>query len=190
MIMKMNKKGNATLYIIIFIILAIIFVGYAWWNNNEKTLKSLANPSTIQPITVKNTTNTTKIIKITSKTFPNPTLTPGDILTMDYVFVCNKGYASQVRAVSEATKKQVYKEYNIAYPPAKNTYVIDHYISLELGGSNDIKNLWPQPYADSLKKDKVENYLQRLMCNRTINISEAQSEIKNWTVVYPVCCAK
>ena len=54
-------------------------------------------------------------------------------------------YAHSVRNVSAATKRAVYAEYGIAsHQPGK--YEVDHLISLELGGSNDIRNLWPESY--------------------------------------------
>ena len=48
--------------------------------------------------------------------YPNPTLTPGAILTTDTSTICTPGYASSVRNVSTATKKQVYAEYRVSYP--------------------------------------------------------------------------
>lgn len=70
---------------------------------------------------------------------------------------------------------------------------IDHLISLELGGKNDIKNLWPQPYCDknakgclgAREKDEAENYLHKQICNGKITLIEAQKAIiKDWVKVY------
>ena len=44
---------------------------------------------------------------------------------------------------------------------------VDHLISLELGGSNAIRNLWPEPYAGrwgARTKDVLENRLHDLVC--------------------------
>lgn len=187
---KMDKKGIATVYIIIFIILVLLFVGYAMYDKYSKSIpkNQVYNPNPSKTTTASN--KTTSNVKITSRTYPNGNLTPGDILTTDMNFVCVEGYSTRMRNVPESLKKEVYKKYKLTYPPKKNTYITDHYIPLELGGSNDIKNLWPQPYADSLKKDKVENYLATIVCNRTINMTYAQEQIKNWTAVYAECCAK
>jgi hypothetical protein len=41
---------------------------------------------------------------------------------------------------------------------------VDHLIPLELGGSNDIANLWPQSYVtvwNAHMKDRLENRLNR-----------------------------
>jgi len=70
--------------------------------------------------------------------------TPGDIMnppvTSDQV--CTPGYSSSVRSVSTSEKDQVYAEYGIA-SHVTGEYEVDHLVSLELGGSNDISNLWP-----------------------------------------------
>jgi hypothetical protein len=76
--------------------------------------------------------------------YPNPSLTPGAELTTDASTICTPGYASSVRDVSTATKKQVYAEYGVSYPQAPGAYEVDHFIPLEIGGSNDIRNLWPE----------------------------------------------
>jgi hypothetical protein len=67
------------------------------------------------------------------------------VLAVEAGTVCIPGYAKSVRHVSGRTKAAVCAEYGIAaHQPGE--YEIDHLISLELGGSNDIKNLWPESY--------------------------------------------
>jgi hypothetical protein len=62
---------------------------------------------------------------------------------------------------------------------------IDHLIPLELGGADDVKNLWPQPAPDYKYKDKLENELHRLVCSGKVSLSAAQDEIKtDWTLSY------
>ena len=54
-------------------------------------------------------------------------------------------------------------------------------ISLELGGSNGIRNLWPEPYPDATAKDLVENALHWLVCSRRLDLGVAQRGIaRNW----------
>jgi hypothetical protein len=92
-----------------------------------------------------------------------------------------------VRNVSEATKNQVYAEYGIA-SHASGQYEVDHLISLELGGSNSIKNLWPEPYVGDLNahvKDKLENKLHALVCDGQLDLATAQQEIAtDWIAAY------
>jgi len=65
---------------------------------------------------------------------------PGAVLTTDAAAVCTAGYAKSVRHVPGKVKAAVYREYGIAHH-ASSKYGVDHLISLELGGSKDIKNL-------------------------------------------------
>ena len=101
--------------------------------------------------------------------------------------VCTSGYASSVRNVSESTKNAVYAEYGIT-SHTTGQYEIDHLVSLELGGSNDIANLWPEaanPTPGFHQKDTIENELHSEVCNGTISLSQAQNEIaSNWLAIY------
>jgi hypothetical protein len=53
-------------------------------------------------------------------------------------------------------------------PAGKRTWEIDHLISREFGGADEIANLWPQAYGTSpwnaTLKDKLENRLNKEMC--------------------------
>ena len=122
-----------------------------------------------------------------NQSLPDPACTPGSILTTDASVVCVSGYSSKVRDVSVSTKEKVFKEYGILYARHSN-YEVDHLISLELGGSNDISNLWPESHNisdNSLVKDKLENHLHSLVCNGTLALSQAQYEIStNWIPYY------
>ena len=114
--------------------------------------------------------------------------TPGAIFasaTKDQI--CQSGYASSVRNVPTSEKNQVYAAYGIAHHLA-GQYEVDHLVSLELGGSNDIANLWPEaasPTPGFHQKDQVENYLHDQVCSGAISLQQAQIEIAtNWLNVY------
>ena len=59
---------------------------------------------------------------------------------------------------------------------------------LELGGSNEIKNLWPQPdepRPGDHEKDQLENTLHRLVCKRETPLADAQKCIEsNWVTCW------
>jgi hypothetical protein len=55
-------------------------------------------------------------------------------------------------------------------PAASN----DHLISRELGGSDDITNLWTQLWGQANKKDQLENLLHRLLCTNKMPLRTAQ----------------
>ena len=119
--------------------------------------------------------------------FPNPVLTPGDVLTRDVPTICTVGYTTTVRDVSDVIKEQVYDSYGL-FNHAPGAYEIDHLVSLELGGSNDVRNLWPEPYDDpngARVKDVLENKMHDLVCAGRLDISEAQQEIAtDWYGAY------
>jgi hypothetical protein len=111
--------------------------------------------------------------------YPDATLTPGDVRPVAAAQVCKSGYSSSVRSVSTATKNKVYSEYHIT-SHVTGAFEVDHLISLELGGSNDIKNLWPEPSDPRPgfhEKDQLENKLHALICAGRMELTEAQHEI-------------
>jgi hypothetical protein len=125
---------------------------------------------------------------VASGGLPDPGCTPGALLsTGTKDAICQSGYASSVRNVPTSLKDQVYAEYGIAshFP---GEYEVDHLVSLELGGSNEIANLWPElanPKPGFHEKDKVENYLHDQVCSGAISLSQAQIEIAtDWLSVY------
>lgn len=83
-------------------------------------------------------------------------------------------------------KKAVYARYRIAYVPY--AHEVDHLISLELGGSNDIRNLWPEPYGGrwgARTKDALEDRLHGLVCSGRLALRFAQRiEARNWVAAY------
>ncbi len=119
---------------------------------------------------------------------PDSDCTPGAIfadVTKDQV--CVPGYSQGVRNVPDSVKNQVFAEYGIT-SHTTGEYEVDHLISLELGGSNDIANLWPEPAEPRPgfhEKDKVENYLHKQVCDGAMTRADAQSIIStNWLSVY------
>jgi len=101
--------------------------------------------------------------------------------------ICVSGYSSSVRNVPTSEKNQVYAEYGIT-SHTTGEYEVDHIISLELGGSNEIANLYPEaalPKPGFHEKDKVENYLHSQVCSGAIALHDAQVKIANsWLDVY------
>jgi len=119
---------------------------------------------------------------------PDSGCTPGAIFpdaTKDKI--CVSGYSSSVRNVPASVKDMAYAEYGIA-SHTTGEYEVDHLVSLELGGSNDISNLWPelsQPTPGFHQKDTLENYLHDQVCNGSLALADAQREIAtNWLDAY------
>jgi hypothetical protein len=123
--------------------------------------------------------------------YPDPALTPGDTdpnVTQENInkTICKHGYTKTVRNVPESLKKQVFAEYGIK--DHFGDYEVDHFISLELGGSNSIKNLWPESYKiewNARKKDVVETNLGHQICAGKLSLLDAQKEVRDdWVKVY------
>jgi hypothetical protein len=119
---------------------------------------------------------------------PDPQLTPGATLEVTTSDICVPGYTKKVRSVPAAVKKQVYAAYGIQ-DHAPGDYEVDHLIPLELGGSNTVKNLWPQSFQtqpwNAHVKDHLENELHRLVCAGELELKTAQHDIAtDWIAAY------
>ena len=118
---------------------------------------------------------------------PNRALSPGKATQATLSQICTPGYSSSVRDVSTATKNRVYAEYNITHHTT-GEYEVDHIIPLEIGGSNDISNLYPEPAEPRPgfhEKDVLENTLHDLVCSHKLDLSTAQNAIAvDWYSAY------
>jgi hypothetical protein len=121
---------------------------------------------------------------------PDTFRTPGATLDVTAADICVSGYSKKVRNVPTAVKRQVYASYGIlTHKPGD--YEVDHLISLELGGSNSVRNLWPQSYRthpwNARVKDALENELHRRVCAGTLDLATAQRVIaSNWVSGYRI----
>lgn len=123
-----------------------------------------------------------------SPPLPDPALTPGDALTADAAVVCVPGYTKTVRDVPQSVKNRVYRQHGVMSREPRE-YEVNHLISLELGDSHSIRNLWPESYVtqplNAHVKDRLENKLHRLVCAGALPLEQAQREIAaDWTKAY------
>lgn len=129
---------------------------------------------------------TVHVAGVPAADLPRAALTPGAILTTSAETVCVSGYASSVRDVPDSLKEAAYARYGVVHVPY--AHEVDHLISLELGGSNALTNLWPEPYAGrwgARTKDTLENKLHDLVCSGSLTLRKAQHmEATNWVVAY------
>ncbi len=150
-------------------------------------VKKIAPPTSPSPVVLGEQTKTSECV--INGPFPDKACTPGSVFPhVTKEDICKSGYSATVRNVSVATKKQVYAEYGLSYPQTKGAYECDHFISLELGGNNDISNLFPEaanPTPGFHQKDLVENYLHDEVCHGRLPLQQAQLLIStNWLMIY------
>jgi hypothetical protein len=169
-----SNNGSGTFWVLLIIGLIFIMAYESYASKIPQEVKGVNTKSSIK----------TSIAGV----LPNPSLTPGDILPATKEQICVPGYAGNTRNVSTALKIQVYKEYNIPYPQPTGAIEVDHLISLQLGGSNDIKNLWPEKASTVPgfhEKDLVETYLHKELCQGRKTLKQVQEVIStDWTVAY------
>jgi hypothetical protein len=108
-------------------------------------------------------------------------------LTRDVI--CSPSFrTSGIRDVPQSEKFQIEREYGMPASYYGRTIEIDHIVSLELGGSNDPANLFPEPGAGAANyhvKDTLENKLHDLVCSGAMTLRAAQRQIAaNWEALY------
>lgn len=94
----------------------------------------------------------------------NPEVTPGNLAQT----ICVPGWSTAWRA---------------KHPPALPTQpgqVVDHVVSIQLGGNSTKANLQYQTLAEGKAKDRVENQLNALVCDGVLTLREGQTAIRRW----------
>jgi len=119
---------------------------------------------------------------------PKASLTPGDTLPLTRTGVCQMPGDQLAELVPVSVRQTVLRRYGIenARPDA---YEIDYLITPGLGGSGDVRNLWPEPYTNTVwnahVKDALENRLHDLVCGGTLDLGTAQRELAtDWISAY------
>jgi hypothetical protein len=101
--------------------------------------------------------------------------------------ICRSGWTETVRPAESITEPEKYASMR-AYGEGTtaSAYEYDHLVPLELGGAtNDPRNLWPEPGASPNRKDQVEAYLNRQVCDRRMPLARAQRLIAgDWVAIY------
>lgn len=114
---------------------------------------------------------------------PDPACTPGAIATTDLPVVCRTSTRGR-RHVSRDVRRHVFVAYGLSPDQPQGAYEIDHLIPLELGGSNTLANLWPQPAPAFHDKDRAEDTLHNRVCSGKMTLDEAQRMMAtDWTAV-------
>jgi len=177
--------------------------GVAVWLDGSTSTTSSA-PSTQNSTTTTNTTpinlGTTVLLKARTKTsgctlgaLPDRRCSPGAYYSgLTKAVICSSSFRTgPIRNVPDSEKHQVEAEYGLAPASYGSTLEIDHIVSLELGGSNDTANLFPEKATPAGHqpglhvKDKLENAAHKAVCAGTISLRTVQQQIaSNWELLY------
>lgn len=129
---------------------------------------------------------------------PNATATPGKVHQIidaktgkarprTVAEICGMKWGLDHRNVTEKMKRDVATAYGLQRTAIKARgkgpcCEIDHLLPRELGGDDDVLNLWPQNWLDAHQKDVEENRLHRAVCapHPTITLEAAQDEMRHW----------
>ncbi len=116
---------------------------------------------------------------------PDRACTPGAVETTDLHVICGSSTRGR-RNVSRELHRAAFVTYGLPPREPPGAYEVDHLIPLELGGSNDLANLWPEAAPGFHDKDRVENELHRRVCAGTMSLDDAQRAIaSDWTKATP-----
>jgi|SRR5579859_277330 len=192
--MKSLRTSSSLLLVGFFLTSSLMYLGLQ--KNFLPFLQTTSKPLITAALNSNRQATTSAVLGAQTKTsdcvalgvLPDPSCTPGAIfsdVTKDQI--CTPGYTQTVRDVPLQLKDEIYAEYGIEHH-TKGEYEVDHYISLELGGSNNPANLWPEPAEPRPgfhEKDEVENYLHDQVCSGHLTLQVAQQQIStNWLAVY------
>jgi len=103
--------------------------------------------------------------------------------------ICSASFRTgDYRNVPSSEKHAVEVEYGLAPKSYGSALEIDHIVSLELGGSNDIANLFPEEanaHPGYRAKDRLENRLHDLVCSGATSLGAARAGIAaDWEALY------
>ncbi|MFZ0814294.1 MAG: hypothetical protein WAM78_02180 [Candidatus Sulfotelmatobacter sp.] len=119
---------------------------------------------------------------------PDLRLTPGAIVPVTQREVCGEEAAKTTPVVPVSMRRKVFEMYGVT-PPQPDAYEVDYLITPELGGATDIRNLWPEPYANTVwnahVKDQLEDLLREKVCRGDLDLTTAQHDIStDWIAAY------
>ena len=125
---------------------------------------------------------------LSSQPLPDPKITPGATREVSLGEICSVERDEVVRSVPSSLQQQVFREYGLSGTPA-NDFEVDYLITPGLGGSTDVRNLWPEPHSNttwnSYVKDQLEDHLHRMVCDRKVGLEQAQRAIAtDWIAAY------
>lgn len=120
-----------------------------------------------------------------SKTaLPDPDLTPGHVCTPQDPDFDKFDYTEKIarcrRHFTIGDKQKVADSYGGIPREEWKKYEFDHMIPLCAGGSNDLRNVWPEPIEQADRKDILENQICLALRAGTMSQAEALQKVYDW----------
>ena len=75
---------------------------------------------------------------------PSSFLTPGDAKKVSKEQICAPDYLASIKPTKDSIKEEAFSRYGLR-DGKSSTEVLDHLIPVELGGTDSVENLWPEP---------------------------------------------
>ena len=119
---------------------------------------------------------------------PNRQLTPGAASPVSLQQVCSRSDDDLDPKLPPEKEQAVFRAYGIR-PHAARGYQVDYLINPQLGGNDELANLWPEPYHATVwnakAKDALEARLHAMVCGGQIELDTAQRELaSDWIAAY------
>lgn len=119
---------------------------------------------------------------------PDRNLTPGATVPVTTAEICRSSDSEETRPIPASLRQRVLQEYRTPESHAAE-YEVDFLITPGLGGTDDIRNLWPEPYSSTVwnahVKDALEDRLHDMVCSGQLDLATAQKDIAtDWISAY------
>jgi putative zinc finger protein len=119
---------------------------------------------------------------------PDKQLTPGATLPVTTAEICRAADSGESHPIPVSMRRKVFQEYRTPESRASE-YEVDFLITPGLGGADDIRNLWPEPYSSTAwnahVKDALEDRLHNMVCSGQLDLATAQRDIAtDWISAY------
>jgi hypothetical protein len=123
-----------------------------------------------------------------ARALPDRSLTPGYARPVKLSELCRMKQPNAPGNEDISLTQRVFRAYGLPVSTSAS-YELDYLIAPDLGGADDVRNLWPEPYGstewNAHVKDALENRLHSMVCDGQIDLATAQKEIAtDWIAAY------
>jgi hypothetical protein len=125
--------------------------------------------------------------RVNAEAKPRP-ITTGETRPITLREVCEYEKAEVIsRDIPLDKQRAVFAMYGIK-SPKPGEFEVDYLITPDLGGTESIRNLWPEPYSarwNAHVKDQLEQRLHELVCSGKLDLATAQHDMAvDWIAAY------